>query len=96
MSREAVVYEMTKRGNPVSVSTLLRWERDGSIKAEDAWHLSEVYGMTIDELLLSVASSGLGDPRSAREGSAGVASARAGARAAGKRQPRRAPRPPLA
>lgn len=66
---------MTKRDNPVSVSTLLRWERDGSIKAEDAWHLSQVYGMTLDELLLS--GEPVPEPQPTKHaGSAAVASAR--------------------
>lgn len=54
LSREAVIFRLTELGNPVSVSTLARWEQYGTLKAEDAWYLSEVYKTTLDELLMSL------------------------------------------
>lgn len=47
-----MISRLTQLGNPVSVSTLTRWEDTGNLKVEDAYYLSQVYGTNPREQLL--------------------------------------------
>ena len=57
LSREALMLRLASAGWEVSVSKIARWERTGSIKAEDAYYLTEIYGITLEELLMRTPSS---------------------------------------
>lgn len=58
LPREVVLYRLMDIGFPVSMSTLVRWERRGSIKSEHAWALTQIYGVSLEELLLRFTEAG--------------------------------------